>query len=82
MKTRHVWTKRQLERFAEISEIWEQRSHAGVPNKRIYKQHIEPKYGVGMSTFYRALHVPAKRLLREMGEKDVMVTDENFNKVN
>ncbi len=78
---RHQWTRRQLMRFVEISELWDRFHQMGISNKRIYKQYVEPKYGVGRSTFYRALNVPAKRLLKEMGDEDTLVTDEKFNKV-
>ncbi len=77
---RYRWTKRQLIRFVDIGEVWDKCHQMGVANIRIYEKYIEPKYGIGMSTFYRALNVPAKRLLRDMGDSNVLMTDEKFNK--
>lgn len=75
---KHVWPRRKLVRFAEIGEIWERYNRLGVPNTRIYRDHIEMQYGVSISTFYKALNVPARRLLKEMGGADIVKTDERF----
>ena len=75
------FTHRQLTRFVEISEIWEREQSHETPTCRIYKKHIEYQYGIGITTFYKILDTPAKRLLREMNEKQlrIIITDENFN---
>ena len=76
---RYRWTKRQLIKFAEIGEIWAKYNALGAFNTWIYKEHIEPKYGIGMSTFYKVLNVPVKKLMSQLGDKKVIRTDENYN---
>jgi hypothetical protein len=76
---KYVWTRRQLIRFIDIGEIWQKYHDMGVYNKVIFEKYIQPKYGIGIGTFYKALNVPAKRLLAMMGDKDVLRTDEKYN---
>ena len=75
------FTHRQLTRFVKISEIWEQERLHETPTCKIYKKHIEYQFGIGITTFYKILDTPAKRLLREMNERELRIikTDDNFN---
>ena len=66
-------------RFAEIGEIWAKYNALGLYNIRIYQEYIEPKYGIGLSTFYKVLNIPVKKLLAQMDDKNVIRTDENYN---
>ena len=68
-------------RFINIGEIWEEKNKHGIPNTRIYKEFIEPVYGIGISTFYKALTIPAKKLLAMMGDENVLRTDEKNNQL-
>ena len=77
----HVWTYRKLKRFEEMGMIWQDHNSRGATNVWIYENLIAPKFGVGLTTFYKALHIPCRRLLVEMATREVTVlrTDEHYN---
>ena len=76
---RYVWTKRQLVCFREMGEIWAKYNAMGIPNTRIYREHIECRYWCCIGTMYKAINVPVSKLLNIMGDGNRIVTDECYN---
>lgn len=50
----------------QIMYLRVQREHRGIPNTVIYRDYVNPKYGISYATFNNWLGIPARRELEKL----------------
>ena len=52
--------------YREIVKVYKEHKQDDIPNTRIYKKHIYPRFFISMRTFYNVLATPIERELKKL----------------
>lgn len=48
-----------------VMDVYQQHKQEDIPDKRIWRRYLKPRFGISYSTFLRYLAMPAKKIVRE-----------------